>query len=167
MINFPRSKFEIKTVIMNSFLNDTFNLIFGDVVIHHLHVTWEINDYPHNFCNKKVRETLNLVPVFTRNLFSFNFFFVVKGIRLCVWRTKQLNIDDKDLTNVQYANMGDQVKFVETIKYYQQSLTSLALSATEFEKANIRQFCWKFLEKNSRVTNFWLTKTKSGYGLIF
>ena len=119
----------------------TLNPIFGDVVIHHSHVTGEIIDYPHNFYNKKVRETLSLILVFTHNLFSFDGFFAVKGIRFCVWRTKQLNIGGTNLTNVQYANMGDQVKFIETIKYYQQSLTSLALGATEFAKANIRQSC--------------------------
>ena len=141
MINFPKNKFEIKTVITNNFLNDAVNPIFGDVVIHHSHVTDEIIDYPHNFYNKKMREALSLIPVFTHNLFSFDCFFVVKGIRFYVWRTKQLNIGGTNLTNVQYANMGDQFKFIETIKYYEQSLTSLALGATEFAKANIRQSC--------------------------
>ena len=36
--------------------------------------------------------------------------------------------------NVQYANIGNQVKFIDTMKYYQQSLSSLAKNASELEK---------------------------------
>ena len=52
-----------------------------------------------------------------------------------------------NLTNVQYANIGNQVKFIDTIKYYQQSLSSLAKSASEIEKKNIRASCLKFTKK--------------------
>ena len=37
-------------------------------------------------------------------------------------RTKQLNIGGTNLTNVQYENIGSKVKFIDTIKYYSQSL---------------------------------------------
>ena len=97
--------------------------------------------YVHNFCNKKLREAQNLIPVFAHNLFSFDFFFVVKDIRLCVWRTKQLNIGGANSTNVQYANIGSQVKFTDTIKYYNRS-------ADENEKTNIRKSSQKFIETN-------------------
>ena len=52
-----------------------------------------------------------------------------------------------NLTNVQYANIGNEVKFIDTIKYYQQSLSSLAKSASEIEKKNIRASCLKFTKK--------------------
>ena len=52
-----------------------------------------------DFCNQ------NTIPVFAHNFFSFDFFFVVKDITLCVWRTKQLNISRLNLTNVQYAKL--------------------------------------------------------------
>ena len=68
------------------------------------------------------------------NLFSYNFSFVLKGIRLCFWRTKQLNIGGTNLTNVQYANIGNQIEFIDTMKYYQQSLSSLAKNASKFEQ---------------------------------
>ena len=53
-----------------------------------------------------------------------------------------------NLTNVQYANIGNQVKFIDTIKYYQQSLLSFAQNASEIKKKNIRTLCLKFIEKN-------------------
>ena len=95
-----------------------------------------------------MRENQNLIPAFTHNLFSFDFFFVVKGIRLSVWPTKQLNIGGNNLTNVQYANIGRQVRFIDTITYYQQSLSSLAKNTNETENINIRQPCRKLIEKN-------------------
>ena len=112
-MDFPDNEFEIKTVV-------TKDLIYGGYVIPHSHVTGEVIGYTHDFCNKKIRENHNLILVFAHNLFSFNFFFVLKGTRLCVWRTKQLNIGGTNLTNVQYAYIGNQVKFFDTMKYYQQ-----------------------------------------------
>ena len=75
----------------------------------------------HMTCNKKIKENNNLIPIFAHKLFSFYFCFAVKGIRWCVWRIRQLNIGGTNVTNVQYANIGNQVKFIDTIKYYQLS----------------------------------------------
>ena len=63
--------------------------------------------------------------------------------------TKQLYIGGTNLTNIQYANIGLQVKFIDTMKYYQQSLSSPAKSADENEIANLRNFCQKFIEGNA------------------
>ena len=91
--------------------------MFNEIMIHHLQVSGEIIGYAHDFCNRKLKENQKLILVFPHNLFSFDFFFL-KGIRLCVWRTKSLNICGTNLTNVQYANIGNQVKFIDTIKYH-------------------------------------------------
>ena len=106
IMDFLDNRFEIKTVVTKDFLSNVKDLIYGGYVIHHSYVTGEVIDYTHNFCNKKIRENHNLIPVFAHNLFSFDFFFVLKGTRLCVWRTKQLNIGSTNLTNGQYANIG-------------------------------------------------------------
>ena len=111
--------------------------------ITHSHVTGEVIGYAHKFCNKKIRENHNIVPVFVHNLFSFDFFFVLKGIRLCIWRTKQLNIWSTNLTII-----GNQVKFIDTMKYYQQSLSSLVKNASKLEKKYIRNSCLKFIQNN-------------------
>ena len=132
-MDFPENKFEIKAAVTETFFKSVRNLLYGTYVIHHYHVTGEIVGYAHDFCSKKLRKNQSLIPVFAHNLFSFDFFFVVKGIRLCVWSTKQLNICGNSLTNVQYANIGCQVKFIDTIKYYQQSLSSLAKNANKIE----------------------------------
>ena len=118
-MKFPNSKFEIKTVATKNFFSDVINLMFGGAVIHHSHVSVEIVGYVPDICNRKSKENRNLIPVFAYNLFSFDLFFVVKGIRLCLWRTKLLNVRGTNLPNVQHANIGNQVTFIDTIKNHQ------------------------------------------------
>ena len=45
-------------------------------------------------------------------------FFLIKGIRLSVWGTKDLNIGGTGLTNIKFASIGTQVKLIDTIKYF-------------------------------------------------
>ena len=147
-MDFPQNKFEIKT---KEFFNNVRDLIYRGYIIHHLHVTGEIIGYAHDFCNKKITENNNLNPVFAHNLFSFDFFFFVKGIRFCVWRKKQLKISGTNLTNVQYANIGNQVKFIDTMKYYQQPLSSLVTLVTFLWSKN-NYFLTKFIHQFLRKT---------------
>lgn len=56
-----------------------------------------------------------------------------------------INIGGPNLINVQYANIGSQVKFIDLIKYCQQPLSFLAKNADENEKENIRVSCKKFI----------------------
>ena len=166
IMDFPPNNFEIKTVITKTFLDDVKNILLASHVIHHSHVTGNIIGYMHDFCNKKIRENQNPIPVFAHNLFSFNFFFVVKGRRLCVWRTKRLNIGRSNLTNVQYANIVSQVKFIDTIKYYQQSLSSLAKSTDENKKGNTGASCEKFIQNIPHILQAFLhfqTMTRNGF----
>ena len=86
-MDFPGNKFAIKTVVTKYFFSN----------VRKSHVTGEVIGYGHNFCNKKNKEYYNLIPVFAHNLFSFYFFLVLKDIRLCFWRTKQLNIGGTNL----------------------------------------------------------------------
>ena len=102
-------------------------------VVHHSHITGEIVGYAHDFCNTKVRENRNNISVITHNLFGFDFFFFLKGVRLSVQKTTNLTIGRSNLTNLNYANISEQVKFIDMIKYYQQSLTKLELIEIKFK----------------------------------
>lgn len=57
-------------------------------------------------------------------------------------------MDVTNLTDTQYANIGSQVKFMDTIQYYQQSLSCLALSANEVEKGNIKKSIQNLIKKH-------------------
>ena len=41
-------------------------------------------------------------------------FFLLKGIRLSVWETKDINMGGTNLTNINYSTIGN-VKFIDTL----------------------------------------------------
>ena len=51
--------------------------------------------------------------------------FLLKGIRLLIWETKDLNVGGKGPINVNFASLGPQIKFIDTMKHYLSSLGSL------------------------------------------
>ena len=56
------------------------------------------------------------------NLFGFDMFFFIKGYLATAWGTKDSNIGGTNVTHINYGNMGGEIKFVDTTKYYQKSL---------------------------------------------
>ena len=129
--------------------------------LHHSHITGEIEGYVHVFCNRKVRENKNNISVIAHNLFGSDFFFFLKSIRLSVWKTRNLWIGGSDLTYINYTNIGKQVKFIDTMKYYQQSLAELAESMTVEEKERIKTRSKNFILRHDYFckTFFSLSKT--------
>ena len=96
--------------------------------IHHSHVTGKIKGYVYSFCIEKARENYFQIPVVAHNLLRFNFFFLLKGLRSGGWRTRDITIGGKNPTNKNFASIGNQVQFIDTIKYFQQSVGGLASS---------------------------------------
>ena len=48
-------------------------------------------------------------------------------------------IGEKNPSNVNFAIIKNQVKFIDTVKYFQQSLASLAKSMTDDERENVKR----------------------------
>ena len=67
-------------------------------------------------------ENKNQMSVIAHNLFGFDFFFFLKGLRLGVWQTLNLSVGGSNLTNINYANIGEQI------------LTTLTNTMTKEEK---------------------------------
>ena len=77
----------------------------------------------------------------------------------------------KNPTSINFAIIENQVRFTDTVKYYQQSLASLASSMTDIERANVRKNCRRFLaEKLMFLTDedeAWvLDYLSSGKGMV-
>ena len=51
---------------------------------------------------------------------------MVKGLRVGVWKTRDIAIGGKTSTDINFAHIGNQVQFIDTITYFQQSLSALA-----------------------------------------
>ena len=104
----------------------------------------------------KVRENQNQFSCIAHNFFGFDLFFLFKGIQLSVWRTKDLNIGGSRLTNINFANLGSQVKFIDTMKYYLSSLGSLASTLNDVEKICVKKLTLQFLNQHDYFSQIWL-----------
>ena len=71
--------------------------------VNHSHISGEIIGYAHRYCNYKVRENQTKISVVAHNLFRFDFFFLLKGLRTGVRKTKDITIDGKNPSLVQLS----------------------------------------------------------------
>ena len=80
-----------KTLIFSGTFIDNFKgLMYSKTNIHHSHITGEIIGYSYSYCNLKVRQNKDKVRMIAHNLFRFNVFFFLKGIRASSWRTREV-----------------------------------------------------------------------------
>ena len=84
----------------------------------------------------------------------------MKGLRAGLWRTKDLNVGGKNPTDISFANIGNQILFLDTIKYFQQSLGALANSLTNNEKSAISRECEKVIKNDPELSKKYLSCTE-------
>ena len=65
----------------------------------------------------------------------------------------RIAIGGKNPTDVNFAIIRNQVRFIDTVKNFQQSLGSLAESVIDTEKENVRKICRIFLAEKLRFLN--------------
>lgn len=106
IMDFPNSDFLFNTFFLLFLCFEGWHCITTvKLHVHHSHAKGKIWIYAHDFCNQKVREIQKLFSCLSHNFFSFDFHFVLKGIRLSVWKKKDLNIGGTNLTNLNFANI--------------------------------------------------------------
>ena len=156
---FPRGCFDYETLTTNDLFDSVHKIINIKTHLHHCHITGNIIGYAHDFCNAKVRENKDMLICIAHNFFHLDMIFLLKGIRLSVWKTKDINMGGTNLTNINYSTIGN-LKFIDTMKYLT-SLGKLASTMTEKEK-NIAKFLVKqFLMQHQFFSKTWLTLSQS------
>ena len=95
----------------------------------------------------------------------------MKGIRPSVWETSGIEIGGNNSTDVNFAIIRNQVRFIDTVKFLQQSLGNLADSMTDTERHNVRKICKRFLAEklmflNDEDEKWVLDYLASGKGMI-
>ena len=156
LMDFPSTKFdEIKTVTTIGFLNKIYKILNARVHLNHSHISGEIHGYSHDYFNWKSRENKQYVPLIGHNFLGFDIFYMVKGYRSVCWETKDFNMGGTNLTNVNFANIGSQVKIIDTLKYYQITLANIASTADEIEKSQIKENVQNFLLKHAYFSKVW------------
>ena len=81
-------------------------------------------------------------------------YFLIKGIRISVWETKDINIGRTGLTNINFASIG-QVKSIDTMKYFLSSLGKLAETIDRIEKERIEKLTVQFLSTYDYFSKVW------------
>ena len=176
VMKFPFTKFEYETVTTTNLFTSVHRIINAKIHLHHSHVTGEVKGYAHDFCNWTVRENNDVVPCIAHNFFKFDMFFLLKGIRLSVWRTDDINIGGNNMVDINYAQI-DNFKFIDSIKYYQTSLAKLSETMSDLEKSRVSKLVQQFIATHSYFSIVWndmdfLQKNKvidivvSGKGII-
>ena len=154
VMKFPFSQFECETVTSAKFFISVHRIINGKTHLHHSHVTGEVKGYVHDFCNWTVRENNDVVPCIAHNFFKFDMFFLLKGIRLSVWRTDDINIGGNNMVDINYAQI-DNFKFIDSIKYYQTSLAKLSETMSDEEKGRVAKLVEQFIATHSYFSDIW------------
>ena len=155
---FPTTKFECETLTTRDLFESVHKIVNVKVHLHHSHVTGEIIGYVHDFCNWQVRENNDVVSCIAHNFFKFDLFFLLKNIRLSVWRTKDINIGGKNLTDINFASI-DNFKFIDTMKYYQTSLGQLSETLSDEEIQNIAELTVQFITNHDHFSTVWKNLT--------
>ena len=101
--------------ISEKFMENIKGILNNQTLIHHYHISGEILGYSHSYCNLKVRENKRTISVIPHNLFRFDFFFFLKGIKAGSWRTRDINIGGKNPTDMNFVRIGNQVVFIDTV----------------------------------------------------
>ena len=154
LIDFPQGKFDYETVTTLNIFESVRRIIDVKKHLHHSHVTGKIISYAHDFCNLKVRENQNQFTCIAHNFFGFDMFILIKGIRLSIWGTKDVNIGETGLTNINFASISTQVKFIDTMKLFLTSLGQLASILDDVEK-KLEKLNIHFLKQHRYFSHIW------------
>ena len=89
------------------------------------------------------------------NFWGFDIFYMVKGYRSSCWGTKEFEMGGTNLTNVNYANIRNQIKIIDTLKHNQTTLAGLTSTTNDKEKESIRKLIEQFLTEHIYFGKVW------------
>ena len=133
LLFFPLSDIDYETITTNKLFLHTHQLIKGKAHLHHLHITSKIIGYSHDFCNTRVTEK-NGIPFIAHNVFGFDIFYFLKTFVASAWCTKEVNVGGNHLTLVNYGNIQNEIKLIDSLKFYQKILAELSSTMIDEEK---------------------------------
>ena len=153
--DFPKSNFQYVTLTTKHFFKHFYRLIKSKIHLHHSHITGQILGYTHDFCNLMVRENKTEVSVIAHNLMKFDAFFVIKGYRAPAWKKKNISMGGTNITNLNFMSIGSEVKFIDSLKYYQTSLANLTSTLTDDEICSGKKLIIQFITTHPYFSKVW------------
>ena len=82
-------------------------------------------------------------------------FFFIKGYRTTAWSTKDSNVGGTILTHITHGNIAREIKFIDTLKYYQKRLGELAATLSEDEKNSVKQLTKQYFNQHQYFSEVW------------
>ena len=74
------------------------------------------------------------IPFIAHNFFGFDLFYFMKNYIATAWCSKELNVGRTNLTHANYGNISNEIKLIDSLKFYQRSLSELSSTLTDEEK---------------------------------
>ena len=79
----------------------------------------------------------------------------MKGYWAIAWCTKDKKWGGYNLKQINFANISGEVKFIDTLKYYQKSSAELSATLSDDEKNSLKQLTKKNLSYHHYVQEVW------------
>ena len=149
IMKFPVCTFIFETVTAQGFFGNIYWLINFKVHIDHSHVIGEIYGYSHDFCDLKIKVYQVGFSCIAYNYFNFDFYFM---LRVSCW-DEDINIGETYLSNVNFSNIGKQIKIIDIMKYFQTSLAQITSTVITEEKEKIKKLTFQFLVRHDYFGN--------------
>ena len=153
LLNFPACTFIFETITTQDFLENVYRLISFKVNIHHSHVTGKMIGCAHNFCNMKVRENQAGFSCTAHSYLNFDFYFMLRSYRVLCWG-EDINIGRSNLSNIK-----QQMKIIDTMKYFQASLAQIGSTVASEEKNRSKKLMLRSLIRHDYVGKIWSALT--------
>ena len=131
LVYFPKTDIQYETFTTNSSFVNVHHLIKMKVNLHHSHITGKIIGYAHDFCNARVKENNIEIPIVVHNQLRFDLHYFIKGYIASAWCSKELKTGGNYLTHINLSNIASEIKFIDSLKYYQKNLAALARTLSE------------------------------------
>ena len=156
LFDFPPNDIDYEIITTNKFFLNVHRLIRGKYHLHHSHITGNITRYAHNFCNATyIEKSTGKIPFIAHNFLGFDLFYFLKTYAASAWCSKELSIAGTNLTHANFGNISNEIKLIDSLKFYQLSLGELSSTLTLQEKSAVKNLAEKFLNEHHYFSTIW------------
>ena len=71
------------------------------------------------------------------------------------WCSKDVNIGGTNLTHANYGNISNEIKLIDSLKFYQRSLSEFSSTLTDDEKKAVKALTENFLNHHYYFSTVW------------
>ena len=96
------------------------------------------------------------IPLIAHNFFGFNLFYFLKTYVACAWCSNEVNVGENRLTQANYGSINNEIKLIDSLKYYQKNLSQLSSTMMRQEKMKFKKLAENFLTEHHYFSTVWL-----------